>query len=148
MKPQVTRELVKEFLNYNELTGVFTWLPRDRKYFASEHSFKVWNTRFSGKTAGSICLDSSGYQFLNIGILGRLYKAHRLAWLYVTGDPAPKEIDHKNQNALDNSWGNLRDGTGKNARNHSLQRSNTSGFTGVSWPKGKARGWPELARNI
>lgn len=47
-----------------------------------------------------------------------------------------KYYDHKNLNTLDNRKENLRIATRcENARNHSLRKDNTSGFSGVTWDK-------------
>jgi len=43
-----------------------------------------------------------------IGLKGRRYYAHRIAWVLMTKKPAPKIIDHINGNPSDNRWINLR----------------------------------------
>ena len=53
----------------------------------------------------------------------------RMNWLIVG-----KNYDHSDRNPMNNRKYNLREATSQeNARNHSKQRNNTSGFTGVSW---------------
>ena len=67
-------------------------------------------------------------------VAGKRYSAHRLAWLYMTGDWPPDEVDHKNRVRTDNRWDNLRlADTFTNKRNTSAYRNNKSGFKGVSW---------------
>jgi hypothetical protein len=50
------------------------------------------------------------------------YFAHRLAWFYVTGAWPEKEIDHKNTDALDNKWANLRLATDSQQKQNSKTR--------------------------
>jgi len=65
---------------------------------------------------------------------------HHLAWLWMTDDPLPEEIDHDNRDGTDNRWANLMSSTRpKNGRNQSMQRNNTSGVTGVHWNKGMGK---------
>jgi hypothetical protein len=73
-----------------------------------------------GKVAGTL---ADGY--INISIDGTVYRAHRLAWLYVHG-VFPKEIDHKNRIRSDNRISNLRVVT--RTRNN-FNRSNVKGYT-------------------
>ena len=57
-----------------------------------------------GDLAGSI--GKTGYRV--IGINSALYKAHRLAWLYVYGTWPKRELDHRNRKPDDNKIKNLR----------------------------------------
>jgi len=113
--PELTQERLKELLHYDPETGVFTWIitrPRSKK----------------GDRAGSI--DAKGY--VSIGINGKYYKAHRLAWLYMTGEWPPQQVDHDNRIKHDNKWFNisLADNQ-KNQRNAPLRKDNKSGVVGV-----------------
>ena len=100
----VTQNLVRELLNYDPETGIFTWRYRDRKYCVSDKSQKVFNANFAGKIAGGFSDDG----YINIKILGRLFLAHRLAYLYMTGNFPATEIDHKDRNRSNNAFENLR----------------------------------------
>lgn len=111
----LTQERLKELLEYNPETGVFTWLNKPCKNMES------------GKVAGT---NIDGYILISIDY--KKYLAHRLVWFYVYGY-WPEEIDHKNHVRDDNKIANLREVTGKeNKKNLSLQSNNTSGVTGVS----------------
>ena len=71
---------------------------------------------------------------------GKLYLAHRLAWLYVHGSFPEHHIDHINRDRADNRISNIREATpAENRQNASLQRNSTSGFSGVSWTKRERR---------
>jgi len=91
------------------------------------------------KKAGSIWSDPSPnkeYKSAQIGIKFNkkpyVFKAHRLAWLYMTGKWPEKDIDHINHNPTDNRWENLRPINDKeNSKNKKLQPNNKSGFNGV-----------------
>ena len=117
--PRLSR--VQELLNYEPTTGEFSWKTSRR------------GTALSG-VAGSVH-KSTGYR--NITIDGTKYRAHRLAWLVVTGsDPGELEIDHINRDRADNRFSNLRLATTQqNQRNLSLACTNTSGIKGVHWHK-------------
>ena len=122
----VTIERLKELLSYDKGTGVFTWIAC--------HKHK---TNLLGKVAG--CLDSGGYVVIKID--GKLYKAHRLAVLYVKGRNFIGKVDHINRTRNDNRYTNLRVTTAAgNCNNKSLMRNNTSGHPGVYWQK-KAAKW-------
>ena len=126
MKPALTQDRLKELLHYDPDTGVFT-----RRVSLNG------NNAIAGSRAGSP--DSKGYILIKID--GVLRRAHRLAFLYMTGGAPPEFVDHINRVKDDNRWVNLRPATSReNKGNVGLRRDNTSGHRGVSWDK-RARKW-------
>ncbi len=118
---ELTQERLKEVINYDPGTGVFTW--RGRKGIRE------------GRAAG--CLEN-GYTRIRIDM--RLYQAHRLAWLYVHGRWPSGQIDHEKQNRADNRIDKLRDVTpAQNCQNTPDSGRNTSGFKGVSYSRAKRK---------
>lgn len=130
-KQNITAELIRERLNYDRETGIFTWRTAPKKSKA-----KI------GAAAGSH--DVAGYLQLNIG--GNVLKVHRLAWLHVHGEWPAGDIDHINGVRDDNRLCNLRVVT--NAINCQNKRAplpaNKSGFLGVSWNAGAWRASVQL----
>lgn len=120
---------LKECLSYDPLSGDFTWLQRPKQSCQSSPAQKNLDKRFAGKKAGS--MNQNGY--VDISVMGRKYRAHRLAWLYMTGDWPSSQIDHINRMRSDNRFENLRECSyQQNQANTLLRRLNTSGFKGVS----------------
>ena len=120
----ISQEKLKEYLQYDQITGDFTWIKKPTKSMAI------------GTIAG--CLGSHGYLRININF--KTYQAHRLAFLYMTGF-MPEQVDHINHNRGDNRWVNLRGANNSiNSKNRSMHPNNTSGCSGVSFVK-KARVW-------
>jgi len=115
---QITQIELKEFLDYNQDTGAFVWLV-NRGRLAKK-----------GDVAGH--RHSDGY--VRIKIKGKLYSAHRLAWLYVENRWPEHQVDHENHIHDDNRWSNLLEATHQeNQKNAPKRKDNTSGITGVSW---------------
>lgn len=116
----ITAEVVRSLLSYEPSTGVFTWkIQRGRAR--------------AGDVAGCVARNKIGYAWVQIRLLGKLYSAHRLAWLHHYGE-WPNIIDHLNQDSTDNRISNLRDTTHVlNSRNQHMKSTNTSGITGVYW---------------
>lgn len=115
----LTQAILKENLHYNPETGIFIW---------AKSKTKVKKGEIAGYT------DCKGYRA--IGINRKLYRSHRLAWLYMTGELPICHIDHINGVKDDNSFLNLRDATAsQNNQNKSITRKNKSGFKGVCWSK-------------
>lgn len=84
---------IKEKLSYDPETGIFTWTAPTK------------GNRIQGNQAGSVT--SQGYRSIEID--GNQIRSNRLAWWWITGHWPEKEIDHKNQNKLDDRFENLRD---------------------------------------
>jgi hypothetical protein len=89
-KGELDQAALKKLLSYDAATGVFVWLVGGGKT-------KV------GAIAGSF---SDGY--VSVYVLGKPYKAHRLAWLYSTGSWPASDVDHINGDRSDNRIDNLR----------------------------------------
>lgn len=125
MKNQISYDEVHELFNYDPATGIFI-----NKTTSNGRSLK-------GSVAGS--LSTNGYW--RIGVKGKSYKAHRLAWLYVYGYMPEHGLDHRNRIRSDNWIDNLREATHScNMKNSKIQSNNISGITGVCWHKG-AKKW-------
>ena len=109
------RDLLLEFFEYRPDTGL---LIRRRK------------VKGCGKPAGSL---KDGE--ITVGIDHREYRAHRLIWKMVYGDPVPDVIDHVDGDPHNNRIENLRAAdSSQNHANNSFSWSNT-GVRGVSRKK-------------
>lgn len=117
-RPTLTQARLKELLHYDPETGHFTWLVCRR------------NSIKSGAVAGAT--NGSGYRQISVDSI--VYPAHRLAFLYMTGEMPPNDVDHINRVKDDNRWDNLRPATrSQNAANVPIKSNNTSGTTNVHW---------------
>lgn len=114
---QLTAERLRKVLDYDPISGVFTWRIGRGK------------TRVGGQ-AGSP--DKEGY--IVIGIDYRAHKAHRLAWLHQHGAWPVGVIDHRNGIPSDNRLHNLREADAAiNAQNRRVSsRGAKLGVLGVT----------------
>jgi hypothetical protein len=70
---------------------------------------------------------------VRIGLRGRQYGAHRLAWWFNTGEWPTQAIDHQNLDRADNRICNLRLATySQNSANSSKRANCSSRFKGVT----------------
>lgn len=116
-KSELTFTVLRTLLDYEPETGAFNWRVSR-------------GTARAGDVAGNVRADG----YIAIKIFGRLYSAHRLAWLWMTGAWPPFEIDHRDTDGTNNRWSNLRPATHlQNMRNKKKPRHNTSGLKGVSY---------------
>lgn len=128
----ITQKELKAAVHYNPETGVFTW-----KICRSDRMK-------AGDIAG--CLNNRGY--LRICIDGKVYLAHRLAWLYMTGEWPKGQIDHIKHVRHDNRWVNLREATHQeNQKNQTRRKDNTSGVCGVVWHKPSGKWQSQISVN-
>ena len=130
----LTQLTIKELLTYDPDTGDFRWLIRSPHMFSNskgyaERSRKTWNVNFAGKSAGTV--DKEGYILIVINYVS--YKAHHIAWCYMTGEWPKDQIDHKDTDEGNNRWLNLREAN--NSQNHAninVPITNKLGVKGVS----------------
>jgi len=114
----INQSRLKQLLNYDPNTGIFTWKIKGRKKIVGCINFKT------------------GY--LVIRIDNKLYQAHRLVFLYMTGD-IPEYVDHIDCNKLNNKWSNLRKATkSQNEMNKPKKITNKTGFKGVVFVKARS----------
>lgn len=124
--PLITQEELKHRLTYYPKTGIFKWTGKGRP---------IGSRIQKGQIAGSVYIQKhNGKKYISILIKKRKYSAHRLAFLYMTGDWPKHQSDHADCNGMNNKWSNLRDIKGiDNERNKRLQSNNSSGISGVQW---------------
>ncbi len=116
----LTQARLRELLDYNPETGVFTWRVSRRGH------------RKAGDEAGY--LQRNGY--VKITLDQRRVMAHRLAWLYAHGVWPLQQIDHINGDPSDNRLANLRDVAPQtNSENERKARRRKNGGTllGAHW---------------
>jgi hypothetical protein len=114
MEHSLTAERVRELLDYNPRTGIFTWAISRRRCR-------------KGSVAG--CVMRNGYVVIRVD--DRLYLAHRLAWLHVHGRWPVEQLDHIDRNRANNTLRNLREVTNAENAQNQKPRKNKSGFSGV-----------------
>lgn len=71
-------------------------------------------------------------KYWRLNFKGRVYKASRVAWLYMTGLWPVHQIDHINGGKADDRFSNLREATNaQNSLNRKVKTSNKLGVKGV-----------------
>lgn len=122
-------DVIRQLLDYNPETGQLWWKFRDRIWFKTERSFRVWNMVYA-ETEALTCLDASGYMHGNI--FNCRTRAHRLIWAWFHGVWPSGDVDHINGIRHDNRIENLRDVTrAENLKNQQRRKDNTSGHVGI-----------------
>lgn len=116
---ELTHEELLRVLHYDPQNGHFTWRVTYSKAVAGARAGWLNEGGKRRKPCWRLCLS------------WRKYTASRLAWFYMTGH-WPVEVDHRNLDPLDDSWGNLREATrSQNEANKGVRRNNKLGLKGV-----------------
>ena len=115
----ITQASLKDLLRYDPETGLFVWLRKPSKRV---------------RVGALACSASTDGKYVKVTI-GRVdYRAHRLAWFYMTGEWPTEQIDHLNCLGTDNRFINLRPASARlNQQNRRKpQKTNKLGVLGVS----------------
>lgn len=121
----LTQKELKQWLQYSPLVGTFEWIKKGRRVQLLS-------------LAGAVDR-KSGY--ITIGLRGKTYRAHHLAWLYMTGELPTMDIDHKDGDKTNNAFSNLRLATkSQNCWNSKNFCTSSSGIKGVLYDK-NAKKW-------
>lgn len=123
-KSKLTQERLHYLLDYDHITGIFTY-----KNPTSEYCAKF----ILGKIVGT----DNGNGYLTVGLEGTTYKLHRLAWFHYYGVWPKGETDHIDGNKYNNAISNLRDvSKSGNMQNRKVaHKNNQSGLLGVAYHK-------------
>lgn len=121
----LTADRLREVLTYVPETGEFRWrIPRP------------------ACRPGDLCGRINQWGYREIGVDGTLYRACRLAVLYMTGSFPDGDVDHKDRRHDNDAWDNLRPCTRRENMANSPARS---GIKGISWDNQRGR-WLAQAR--
>lgn len=118
-----TVDRLRQLFSYDATTGVLYWnIPK---------SNRVKSGDVAGCAKGRVA-----NQHLAVSIDGRSYKVHRVVWCMSTGEWPTSSLDHKDGNPFNNRLSNLREcSSSENSFNRGPQRTNTTGFKGVTLDK-------------
>jgi len=132
VKRTPTKEELRELFQYDPDTGVFTHLKSRGKGKA-------------GQPAGKVNI----YGYVEMRVLNKLFVAHRLAFLYMTGEMPviPYTVDHINGERADNRWCNLRIADYRQQSwNAPAHHHNKSGLKGA-WPCKQTGRWISMLQD-
>ena len=131
----LSQEQLKAKLKYDPLTGLFT----------VHSAIGSRGRKIGGRLAGGVN-KVNGY--VEIWVNGKSYTGHRLAFLYMTGKFPDSGVDHFDLIRSNNKWENLRVASQlQNTWNMPVQKSNTSGFKGVSKRKDTGKWTARIKHN-
>lgn len=110
----ISAEEIKRLFNYDPITGEVTWavdgLGRRRK----------------GQVAGHMMR-----RYRYVAVQCHVVQHHKIAFVCMTGELPPTEIDHINGNPRDNRWENLRLATRSQQCANRITAIGASGYRGV-----------------
>jgi hypothetical protein len=139
-KPLLTQERVLSLFEYRD--GVLIWKPRPLSDFVSTRGFRIWNTKFAGKVAGS---RKAVYAIVAIDAVN--YLQHRVIFLMHHGY-VPEFLDHIDHDCKNNRVENLRPADkSQNNMNRPVQKNSPSGHKNVHWNKQHGKWMVRVQKN-
>jgi hypothetical protein len=125
MSKHLSPQYILSRIEYIPETGQFRY--KAKKVLTQQD--KNWNRRYAGK-ATAVANNQKNY--LNVSIDDRKYRAHRIAFLAMTGSLPHDQVDHINGKITDNRWCNLRLATNsQNQMNKGASKLSTTGIKGL-----------------
>lgn len=125
----LSQSRVRRLFNYDHENGGLIWCNRPISDFSTEAHQRAWNTKYSGKQAGTY---SPRLNSVIVGIDGKSHRVHRLVWFWHYGEWPTMQIDHINGNGNDNHIVNLRDvSCSENHKNMPLAKNSRTQIIGV-----------------
>lgn len=117
MTPLLIPAVARDLLWYDPSSGVIRW-----------REYRTGNA-MQNDLAGWV---ENGRRRIEIG--GKAYLAHRVAYFLHTGKQPPRFLDHRDGDALNNRFANLRPATRRqNNRNKGVYANNSTGYRGVTY---------------
>lgn len=139
-KPLPSLEYLHECFNLSEDSpSGLVWKIRPQSHFTTTSGRNQVNSRFAGKTAGSVwSVPKSDLKYWIVQIAGSHFKVHRVVYALTCGNDLAENtiIDHKDSNGLNNRIEKLRVVSfANNSWNRKMHNTNTSSFKGVHYCK-------------
>lgn len=121
--PEITATILKRF-SYDQDTGVIALA-----------------VNFQGRKAGTPAGNVRDDGYIRMGVSGRDFLAHRVAWLLATGEWPTGQIDHIDGNPSNNKWSNLRDVSPMTNKENQRKAhcQNSTGMLGASFCAAKGK---------
>lgn len=116
----------------DQITGLFDYNPETGNFHRK--------TLRGGRSVGSVAGSKDTYGYVQLMIDGKMYLAHRLAWLVEHGEWPSQEIDHIDHDRANNKISNLRLASRKTNMHH-LSGVRSDSKTGVAGVSKKAFGY-------
>ena len=113
-----------------------------------DDGYLIWKVRTSNRVKiGNIAGCNDHCSYCLIGVDGKIYRSHRLIWLWHHGYMPEHGLDHRNRVKGDNRVENLRETSDQcNVRNTGNYKHNKSGVKGIS-RKINGKWWAQIKVN-
>jgi hypothetical protein len=135
MKALPSKEYLDECFHCHVIDGILVWKKRPLSHFSSIKVCSQWNSKWSGKRAGSVRNTRGNKKYSSVCVKKERYPLHRVIWKIVNGVD-PDVIDHVDGDTLNNCIDNLRSVSfSENLKNKKLYGNNKTGTHGIYFIK-------------